>query len=190
MTTQPGGTRTAPMTATTRQVLLLADTHGLVHPGILALAREVSVVVHAGDIGHPDVLARLAAEGRTLVAVRGNNDTAVRWPADRHAVLAGLERDADIELPGGRLAVEHGDRVNPVKQRHTMLRARHVGARLVVYGHSHRQVVDDGQSPWVVNPGAAGRSRTFGGSACMVLSAGVHSWRLTCYRFPLSDWNT
>ncbi|MFM1890995.1 MAG: hypothetical protein RLZ44_72, partial [Pseudomonadota bacterium] len=38
--------------------------------------------------------------------------------------------------------------------------------------------------PWVLNPGAAGRSRTFGGPSCLLLHAGARVWRVETHRFP------
>jgi putative phosphoesterase len=165
------------------RVLLLSDTHGQVHPKILALAAEVDAIVHAGDIGHPAVLDKLSAAGRPLLAVRGNNDVPAKWPADAHGLLEELPLATGLDLPGGRLMVEHGDRANPVARRHAMLRDRHAGARLVLYGHSHRQLIDDTAEPWVVNPGAAGRSRTYGGAGCVLLRATATKWSLEALRF-------
>jgi uncharacterized protein len=167
------------------RILLLSDTHGQVHPEILALAAGVDTIVHAGDIGHPRILEALAATGRPLVAVRGNNDVPTKWPAEAHGMLQELPLTSGLDLPGGRLAVEHGDRANPVARRHAVLRARHAGARLVVYGHSHRQLIDDDAEPWVVNPGAAGRSRTYGGAGCVLLHAAASGWSLEPLRFGL-----
>lgn len=56
-------------------VLLLCDTHGRLHLEILAMAEDTDLVVHAGGIGHPDVLSALAECSRSAVAVRGNNDS-------------------------------------------------------------------------------------------------------------------
>lgn len=167
------------------RILLLSDTHGQVHPQILALAAEAEAIVHAGDIGHPRVLEELAETGRPLVAVRGNNDVPGKWPAEAHGLLEELPLTSGLDLPGGRLAVEHGDRANPVARRHAVLRARHAGARLVLYGHSHRQLIDDAAEPWVVNPGAAGRSRTYGGAGCVLLHTAAEQWSLEALRFPL-----
>ena len=167
------------------RLLLLSDTHGQVHPQILALASEVDMIVHAGDIGHPDVLTALLSTGQVVHVVRGNNDVDSKWPADGHAMLDALDDQLAIELPGGVLVVEHGDRVNPAARRHERLRSHHPQARLIVYGHSHRQVIDDAVTPWVVNPGAAGRSRTYCGAGCLVLTASTQRWELEPFRFVL-----
>lgn len=38
-------------------------------------------------------------------------------------------------------------------------------------------------TPWVLNPGAAGRSRTFGGPSCLLLAAASDGWEVTLHRF-------
>ena len=170
------------------RVLLIADTHGQIHPNITAIAQTADIVVHAGDIGHPSILAQLAETAPTVHVVRGNNDTTDKWPIENRVALDALQLRLELKLPGGMLAVEHGDKVNPVSQRHTKLRDRYQNARLVLYGHSHRQIIDDATEPWIVNPGAAGRSRTYGGPACIVLNAQKDRWVLTPHRFALTDW--
>ena len=171
-------------------ILLVSDTHGRLHPEILALAEKVDIVIHAGDIGHPDILALLARPGRRMFAVQGNNDTRTSWPSSAYHQLAQLDRIREVTLAGDRIAVEHGDRVNPANRRHALLRARYPEARLVVYGHSHRQVIDTAERPWVVNPGAAGRSRTFGGSGCILLTVTNQRWHLRPFQFPLANWKS
>jgi hypothetical protein len=44
-------------------------------------------------------------------------------------------------------------------------------------------ICDRSAVPWVLNPGAAGRARTFGGPSCLVLTASSMSWRLKIFRF-------
>lgn len=164
------------------RVLLVSDTHGALDARIAALARESDLVVHAGDVGAASVLAALEAACPRVIAVRGNNDVPAKWPRAEHARLAALPEQADIELPGGRLVVVHGDRF-PAPQRHARLRAAFAGARAVVYGHSHRLCVDEDTRPWVLNPGAAGRSRTFGGPSCLHLTAAPRAWSVRQARF-------
>lgn len=168
-----------------KRVLLISDSHGQVDERILELARKVDVVVHGGDVGGPAVLQLLRDHCPELRAVRGNNDVPERWPA--HG-LAGLKALPDVEecrLPGGLLVVEHGHRAGAPAVRHERLRVRHSAARAILYGHSHRLLVDDGANPWVLNPGACGRSRTYGGPSCLLLRAGERVWRLEERRFPL-----
>lgn len=162
------------------RVLLMADTHGTVDARIAALAARCDVVVHAGDVGTDAVLE--ACGGRRVRAVRGNNDTPAKWRGTADA-LAALPERLTVALPGGELAVEHGHRHAPAA-RHARLRAAYPHARAVVYGHSHRQVLDCAALPWVLNPGAGGHGRTFGGPAALVLFAGQRRWRLRAVRYP------
>ena len=167
------------------QVLLLADTHGALDARIAALARECAVVVHAGDVGNAAVIETLRAGGARVVAVRGNNDVPSKWPRADRSALDALEDIARIDLPGGTLIATHGDRHTPAT-RHARLRAAFSDARAVVYGHSHRLVVDDGSAPWILNPGAAGRARTYGGPSCLMLRASTRGWVIEACRFALS----
>jgi putative phosphoesterase len=165
------------------RVLIVSDTHGVIDARIAALARECEVVIHGGDVGNTAVIETLAAGGANVVAVRGNNDVASKWPRGERDALDRLDDVAQIELPGGVLVATHGDRHSP-KTRHATLRAAFPQARAVVYGHSHRLAVDDAQVPWILNPGAAGKARTYGGPSCLVLEASQREWRVESLRFP------
>jgi len=164
------------------RVLLLADTHGILDERIAALARECDVVVHAGDVGNGGVIDALESGGARVLAVRGNNDVVSKWPRDQHRALQTLGDIARIDLPGGVLIATHGDAYSP-STRHARLRAAFPDTKAIVYGHSHRLVVDDGEEPWVLNPGAAGRARTYGGPSCLVLEASKKRWSIEPHRF-------
>lgn len=164
------------------RVLLVSDTHGHIDARIVELATRSDVVVHAGDIGDAQVLESLRPPGGRIYAVRGNNDTPQKW-ASGSAVLRTLSEEAVLDLPGGTLIAIHGDRLQPASQRHERLRRLYPDARAVVYGHTHRVVCDRGTLPWVLNPGAAGRVRTFGGPSCLVLTAKPRAWSVRLVRF-------
>jgi putative phosphoesterase len=164
------------------RVLILSDTHGQLDVRIGALAQDCDVVMHAGDVGSSNVLDALRAGGASVVAVRGNNDVPSKWPRGERRELDALEDEARIDLPGGTLIAVHGDRYTPAT-RHARLRRAYPDARAVVYGHSHRLIVDDAATPWILNPGAAGRARTYGGPSCLVLEARPRTWRVETHRF-------
>lgn len=164
------------------RVALLSDTHGTLDARVAAEIAACDYAVHAGDIGNAGVLAALQPR-RDLVAVRGNNDTAAKWPREDEELLASLPTTGCLALPGGTLAVVHGHRAGSVGQRHSRLRQQFPDARAVVYGHSHRLVCDQDALPWVFNPGAAGRTRTFGGPSCLILLAAPRVWRIEIRRF-------
>ena len=62
------------------RVGVISDTHGLMRPAALAALAGSDLIVHAGDIGGPDILAALARIA-PVTAVRGNNDWA-DWARD------------------------------------------------------------------------------------------------------------
>jgi putative phosphoesterase len=164
------------------RVAIVADTHGLLDERVTAEVAACALAIHAGDVGCQAVLDALQNSASEVIAVRGNNDVPRKWPADERDCLEKLPETNHIELPGGMLVVVHGDRY-PARNRHAKLREKFPEARAVVYGHSHRLTIDKHARPWVLNPGAAGRARTYGGPSCLILSA---SARASDYRASFS----
>jgi len=165
------------------KVILISDTHGLVTDAILGLIREADLCVHAGDLGGGAVMHQIRATGISVLAVRGNNDVPAKWLPDDHSLLQNLPLDRVIDLPGGQLYVEHGHRIGPPSARHQKLRNKYPEVKAIVYGHSHRAVKDLQSTPWVLNPGAAGRIRTFGGASCMVLKIATNQrWNVKIFK--------
>jgi putative phosphoesterase len=167
-----------------RRVAILSDTHGRLDPRIAGVVASCDCAVHAGDIGAADVLAALRPLMQTVVAVLGNNDVAGKFSAGDPDILGNLPHEAWLELRGGPLVVVHGHKAGPASRRHAWLRSRYSSARAVVYGHSHRLVCDQAQVPWILNPGGAGLTRTFGGPSCLLLTVGVRLWQVEVLRFP------
>jgi hypothetical protein len=120
---------------------VISDTHGLLRPEALAALADADHIVHAGDIGTPEVLAALGAIA-PVTAVRGNNDRE-RW-ARRIPTVATL-RIGDV-----RLHVVHD-----VKE----LRLAPDAADVVITGHSHRPVNERRDGVLYFNPGSAGPRR-------------------------------
>lgn len=160
------------------RVALVSDTHGALDARVLEGLAGADLIVHAGDVGAAAVLGALTAIAPTL-AVAGNNDVPGKWSPAEHEVLATLPEALAIALPGGTLCVAHGHQWPRTAVRHARLRAVFPAARCILYGHSHRFVIDEDEAPVVANPGAAGRSRTFGGAGWLGLTTGEHGWRLT-----------
>ena len=124
---------------------LIADTHGLVRPEVPDALAGVDLILHAGDVGGPSVIATLAAVA-PVRAVSGNTDS----PEDR------LPSTIDCILDGIRILVCHGHEVGtPTPER---LVARYK-ADVIVYGHTHRRLLKEIGATIVVNPGAAGPRR-------------------------------
>ena len=167
------------------KVALLSDTHGYLDGRIAEVIEHSDWIIHAGDIGNATLLHRLAQLGGNVVAVRGNNDNYSHWPQEDHDILDALADERQVLLPGGSIVVTHGHRINPAIKRHPRFRRQYPGAKAVVYGHSHRLVVDTEQAPWILNPGAAGRARTYGGPSCLILTIKAEQWHVQHHRFPM-----
>ncbi len=157
------------------RIALLSDTHGDIAAGLEAALQNAELIVHAGDIGSATVLARLA-DIAPCVAVIGNNDVPAKWPRGQRSALTRLPECAELSLTGGILGVVHGHQWPRVACRHARLRQAWPDARCVVYGHSHRAVIDDAALPWILNPGAAGRQRALGGAGWLGLNVSARRW--------------
>ncbi|CAA9335588.1 MAG: hypothetical protein AVDCRST_MAG40-2145 [uncultured Gemmatimonadaceae bacterium] len=133
------------MAAGTRVVGLISDTHGLVRASVHAALAGVELILHAGDVGD-GVLEELELIAPTL-AVRGNTDP----PGDPRLPLE-LVR----EVGGVTIHVSHGHETGSPTPAKLLARYPH---DVLVYGHTHRQLVTRADARLVVNPGAAGARR-------------------------------
>lgn len=168
---------------TTVTVAIISDTHACLHDEIDAIIRQCDIAIHAGDICNAEILEAMQPKTGRVVAVSGNNDHERAWPSHQARIVRQLPAIASLELPGGIIKIEHGHVHDMSCPDHEDLRNAHPEARLVVYGHTHRKVIDDFKQPWVVNPGAAGDTRTRGGASCLVLTASESLWKIDSYRF-------
>ncbi len=119
---------------------LISDTHGLMRPEALAALRGCVHIIHAGDIGAPQILEALEAIA-PVTAVRGNNDKAP-W-------ARGLVEVEQLEIARTRIGVIHdlAELEGPGK------------LEVVVSGHSHRPRSELRDGVLYVNPGSAGPRR-------------------------------
>lgn len=122
------------------RVGLISDTHGLLRPEALRFLRGAEHIIHAGDIGTPEILEELRALA-PVTAVRGNNDGAP-W-------ARAVPDSANVQIDGVTIHVLHDVselRLEP-------------GVRVVVSGHSHKPRVKERDGVLYVNPGSAGPRR-------------------------------
>jgi len=125
---------------------LVSDTHGLVRPELHRALAGVEMILHAGDVGGDDVLDELGLIAPVL-AVYGNTD----MPGDPR-----LAASIDQTFDDVSVHVSHGHEVGtPTPEK---LLARYP-AQVIVYGHTHKQLVSHAEGRLVVNPGAAGARR-------------------------------
>lgn len=126
---------------------LISDTHGLVRPEVFQALEGVSQILHAGDVGPAEVLTELATIA-PIRAVWGNTDAPGRPDL--------VERIEDV-IDGVRIVVTHGHELgSPTPPK---LVGAHPTADVIVYGHTHQQLVTKAARRVVVNPGAAGPQR-------------------------------
>lgn len=153
---------------------ILSDTHGYLDERIAEVIRDCDYAIHAGDIMGAHILAQMQPR-RRVIAVAGNNDHPAIWNHEEVDIVCALPKAADLELPGGTVRIEHGHRLGGFPD-HEQLRWDHAEVKLVVYGHTHKRIIDQQAEPWIVNPGAAGRERTKGGPSCLILQASETEW--------------
>jgi len=125
---------------------LISDTHGLVRPDVHTALAGVELILHAGDVGGDDILDELQLIA-PVHAVYGNTD-----PPGQPRLTDSIE----MTVGGVRVHVSHGHEVGsptPAK-----LLARY-SEDVIVYGHTHKQLLTNADGRWVVNPGAAGPRR-------------------------------
>jgi len=121
----------------------------MLRPEVFTVFREVDHILHGGDVGRLDLLVELEALA-PVTAVFGNSDG--------FDIRAKLPRVAEVELDGFQIVVTHGDQFgspNPAKLHDGFPRAE-----IIIYGHSHRpllELVD--KTVTVMNPGGAGALR-------------------------------
>lgn len=125
------------------RVGLISDTHGLLRQEALEALAGVEAIIHAGDIGGPEVIEHLRAIA-PVHAVRGNND--------RDTWARGLPEQLMLRLGGVRVQVLHD-------VKHLDVDASAAGFRVVVSGHSHKPSVARRGGLLFVNPGSAGPRR-------------------------------
>nr|WP_197986306.1 MULTISPECIES: metallophosphoesterase family protein [unclassified Massilia] len=122
---------------------MISDTHGLLRPEALDFLAGCDHIVHGGDIGNADILARLA-QIAPLTTVRGNND--------REAWARAIPVTATLKL--GKVALYA---IHDLKELDVDPAA--AGVRIVVSGHSHRPSSVEQDGVLYINPGSAGRRR-------------------------------
>lgn len=127
---------------------VVSDTHGLVRASLLEALDGVDHILHAGDVGPPDVLVEFEALA-PVTAVRGNTDA--------FEIRERLPSVARLELAGRRTVLLHGDELPAATPEHAV--EVHPEADLVVLGHTHRPLIRWLGDTLVVNPGSAGPRR-------------------------------
>jgi putative phosphoesterase len=122
---------------------VISDTHGLLRPEAVDALRGVSQILHAGDVGAPEVLERL----RRIAPVK-----AVRGNVDLEGWARGLPFNEVVEVDGVSIYMLHIlDELD--------LKPEAAGFGVVIYGHSHVPKSEVRNGVLYFNPGSAGPRR-------------------------------
>ena len=122
---------------------LISDTHGLLRPEALRALHGSDLIIHAGDVGKPEILGALNLVA-PVIAVRGNIDLGA-W-------ASALPLTAAAEAGSGAIYVLHDIQqldIDPAAS----------GFRMVVSGHSHKPSRTERGGVLYLNPGSAGPRR-------------------------------
>ncbi len=122
---------------------VISDTHGLLRREALERLDGVDHVIHAGDVGSPDILPELERIA-PVTAIKGNVDT--------QAWAAGLPETARVAFEGHAIFIIHDRKAldfDPARE----------GIGVVISGHSHKQGIETVDGVLYLNPGSAGRRR-------------------------------
>lgn len=130
---------------------VISDTHGLLRQEAAEILKSCEIILHAGDIGKPEILERLR-EITDTYAVLGNVDqncaelfrTSIKGRSEK------LPEELEIELFGFRIYMIHDKK---------QIRKNLSGIDIVIYGHSHKYEEDDNGGITWLNPGSCGPKR-------------------------------
>ena len=145
-----------------KHIGLISDTHGLLREEAVRALQGSELIVHAGDVGAPEILDALRALA-PVVAVRGN--------VDRDEWAEALPLTAVAEAGPVNIYVLHNLNqldLDPVA----------AGFQVVVSGHSHKLARSERSGVLYINPGSAGPRRFHLPITVARLDLGVTPWSL------------
>lgn len=131
------------MTSTRTIIGVVSDTHGLLRPEAVQALRCSEAIIHAGDVGREEILRELEKMAPVTV-VRGNIDTS-SWARK-------LPASNMLEIAGTSIYVLHN--VDDLD-----LDPAAAGFSAVIFGHSHRPLIENRNGVLSFNPGSAGPRR-------------------------------
>jgi putative phosphoesterase len=152
---------------------IISDTHGFIHLDIVNLINQCDIAIHSGDIVDEKTLLQLKPK-QQLIAIQGNND--------EH--LTQLKKVEKLNISGVNIVVDHGHTHGRKQPSHDLLRCSYPNAKIIIYGHTHKQIIDKTSIPWIINPGAAGKTRNQGSSKCLILTINSEQdWQIISHTF-------
>jgi putative phosphoesterase len=145
---EPSDSTTVPSEASDRARLIgvISDTHGLLRSQVFEVFRGVRHILHAGDVGDPNILVDLSVLA-PVTAVWGN--------MDGPDVRAVTEEARELVLFDTAISLIHGHQT----LEHSGLGRHFPGAKVIIHGHTHTPANRNVGGVLVLNPGAAGPMR-------------------------------
>jgi uncharacterized protein len=122
---------------------LISDTHGLLRPEVTRALAGVEHIIHAGDVGDPNILTTLEAIA-PVTAVRGNVDFTTQF--------SNLPINNTLEIGHISIYVTHIIESLDIDPKAG-------GFQAVIFGHSHRPEVKEKNGVFYINPGSIGPRR-------------------------------
>ena len=126
-----------------RHIGLISDTHGLLRPEAVKALDGSELILHAGDVGKPEILDELKKIA-PVIAIRGNVDTA-SW-------CSKLKEKELVETSDATFYLIHNIT-------HLDLNPAATGIHIVLFGHSHQPTQYSKGGVLYINPGSAGPLR-------------------------------
>ena len=122
---------------------VISDTHGLLRPEVMKSFKGVDLILHAGDVGDPEVIEHLESVA-PVVVVRGNMDYgswADQLPVSKSLIIGKTRLFIihDIEWIDRQMALQI--------------------YQVIITGHTHRPLIDNKSKVLFFNPGSAGHQR-------------------------------
>ena len=130
--------------SSTHRIGLISDTHGLLRPSVHSAFAGVEQIFHAGDVGGEEILTGLRRIAPVHV-VSGNTDSPGEY-----------ETELNLTIGGVSVHVSHGHEFGPPNPARL---AEKYSSDVIVYGHTHQQLVTRIGDRIIVNPGSAGPQR-------------------------------
>ena len=122
------------------KLAILSDTHGLLRPEVAEHLKTADAILHGGDVNKPGIVDQLK-QYAPLYVVRGNNDK--EWAEQ-------IPHDLTITLGGVTFYLVHNKKEVP---------ADLTGIDAVVFGHSHKYLLEERDGVLWLNPGSCGPRR-------------------------------
>ena len=127
----------------TRRIAVLSDTHGHLSPSLVTALSRVDMIIHAGDLDRPEILAKLKKLA-PVIAVRGNMDRG-RWAQNMLPAEMTSVQGIDLYILHDLVKLD----IDPAP----------IGIRIVISGHTHRPAIVEKEGVIYLNPGSASQPR-------------------------------